>query len=95
MPSYGVLRERHCPRCGREVDLPLGALCDACRAEVARRARRIARRASLAAVGLFGVWALWNVPPDPHARLVAGVAALLIWLLVRTIAFRTAREWLS
>jgi hypothetical protein len=95
MPSFGALRERHCPRCGREVDLPLGALCDECRARIARRARGIARRVSLASVALFGVWAWWRVPPDPNARLVAGLAALAIWLIIRTITFRTVREWLS
>ena len=93
MPSFGVLRETQCPRCGRDVDLPFGQLCRDCMATVRARARRVARRTALVSVGLFGGWTLWQLPPDRTVRMVAGGAALAIWLIMYTIAFRAAREW--
>ena len=95
MQSFGVLRETQCPRCGGDVDLPFGSLCPDCAGRVRVRARRIARRAALVALGAFGVWVLWRLPSDPTVRLVAGGAALVIWLIVYTITLRAIREWLS
>lgn len=95
MQSFGVLRETQCPRCARDVDLPFGALCADCAAQVRVRARRIARRVALVAVGFFAAWALWHLPRDPTVRMVAGGGALAIWLIMYTITFRAAREWLS
>jgi hypothetical protein len=87
------MRERECPRCHREVDLPLGELCATCRGEVERRAARVARWVSLATTALFGIYATAVLPIDRTARMV-GAAATVVWfLIVRRLAHRVAREW--
>lgn len=95
MPSFGGLRESQCPRCHRDVDLPLGELCADCRRAVVRRARRMARRAALLAVAVFGVWVITSLPPDHTVRAVAGVGAVATWGLVYLVVYRAVREWLS
>ena len=92
-PSFGGLRERECPRCHREVDLPLGELCPVCRAEVARRAGRVARWVSLTTTLGFGVYAMLALPYDRTARLVGAVATLAWFVIVRRLTLRVAREW--
>jgi hypothetical protein len=77
------------------VDLPLGALCDACRREIDTRAARLARWVSLGTTALFAAYAMTALPPEPNARLV-GAAATLIWFVVaRRVAFQMARTWLE
>lgn len=95
MPSFGVLREHECPRCGRPVDLPMGEMCADCARTVQRRARSAARRAAIVAVLLFGVWVVTSVPGEPGARMVAGAAALVTWVLVYLIVYRAVRTWLA
>jgi len=92
-PSFGGLRERECPRCHREVDLPLGELCAACRREIDGRAARVARWVSLGTTLLFGLYVMTALPIDRTARMV-GAAATVIWfLIVRRVVQRVAREW--
>lgn len=94
-PSFGGLRERECPRCHRAVDLPLGALCDACRRELDVHAGRVARWVSLLTTLAFGVYATVVLPPHQTARLV-GAAGTVVWYLVaRRVAFQVARTWLE
>jgi hypothetical protein len=94
-PSFGGLRERECPRCHREVDLPLGTLCDACRLEIERRARRVARWVSLLTTAAFGVYAMLALPYDRTARLVGAAATVTWYVVVRRGARRGAREWFA
>jgi hypothetical protein len=92
-PSFGGLRERECPRCHREVDLPLGELCRACRAEIDRRAARVARWVSLSTTLAFGLYATLVLPYDQTARLVGAAATVAWFVIVRRLALRVAREW--
>lgn len=93
-PSFGGLLEHECPRCGREVELPFGALCHACVQEIDARARRLGRRVALVTTAALGAWILWRMPPDPTARLVGAAAVLAWYILTRTIVTRTARQFL-
>jgi len=92
-PSFGGLVEHECPRCGREVELPFGALCPFCVREVEGRARRLARRVALVTTAMLGAYILWRMPPDPTARLVAAAAVVAWYVLTRVIVSRTAREF--
>lgn len=93
-PSFGGLRERECPRCHREVDLPLGELCTACTREIRTRAARVARWVSLLTTVGFAVYVMAVLPPDRAPRLV-GAAATVVWFLVtRRITARVVTEWL-
>lgn len=92
-PSFGGVREHECPRCHREVDLPLGELCAVCQREIDGRAARVARWVSLGTTVVFGVYATAVLPFDRTARMV-GAAATVVWfLIVRRLAQRVAREW--
>jgi len=92
-PSFGVLREKECPRCHRAVELALGDLCEACTREILLRAARAARWVSLVTTLLFAVYVMSVLPPLQVPRLV-GAAATVTWFLVtRRIAARIAAEW--
>jgi hypothetical protein len=92
-PSFGVLRERECPRCHRAVELPLGELCDACRREIAVRAGRVARWVSLLTTLAFGAYVMLALPPLQVPRLVGAAATVTWFLLTRRIVERVAGEW--
>jgi hypothetical protein len=92
-PSFGAVRERECPRCHREVDLPLGELCAACRGEIERRAARVARWVSLGTTLLFGLYAMAVLPIDRTARMVGAAATVAWFVIVRRVVQRVAREW--
>ena len=93
-PSFGVLRERECPRCHRTVDLPLGELCDACTREINGRAARAARWVSLVTTLAFGLYVMSVLPPFQVPRMI-GAAATVTWFLVtRRITARIVGEWL-
>jgi hypothetical protein len=91
----GGLVEHQCPRCGREVRLPLGALCGECRAEIERKARRLGRWASGISTILLGLYVLARMPPDPYARVVSAVGVVIWYLLSNLVVRRAARELLS
>jgi hypothetical protein len=77
------------------VDLPLGALCAACRREIDTRAARLARWVSLASTAVFGAYAMVVLPAERAARIV-GAAATLVWfIVVRRVVFQMARTWLE
>jgi len=92
-PSFGVLRERECPRCHRAVDLPLGELCDACRREIGHRAARVARWVSLGTTLAFGVYVMAVLPPLQMPRLVGAAATVTWYLVTRRIVHHVAGEW--
>lgn len=93
-PSFGGLVEHECPRCGREVELPFGALCAACVREIERRARRLGRRVALGTTLVLGLYIVWRMPPDPTARLVGATAVVIWYVVTRLIVVRVAREFL-
>lgn len=94
-PFFGVLLEHECPRCHREVELPLGELCVQCRRAIERRARRLARL--IAAVTTLGiaVYVLVQVPPERTARLVGAMGIGIWYLLTNLVMRRVLRELLS
>lgn len=94
-PSFGGLIEHECPRCGREVELPFGALCRECLQQIERRARRLGRRVALVTTAVLGTYLILRLPPDPTARLVGAAAVLAWYVLTRSIVTRTARQFLS
>ncbi|GBD32329.1 MAG: hypothetical protein KatS3mg081_1932 [Gemmatimonadales bacterium] len=94
-PFAGGLVEHECPRCGREVRLPLGALCGECRAQIERKARKLGRWASGISTLLLVVYVLIRLPPDPYARLVSAVGVVVWYLLSNLVVRRAARELLS
>jgi hypothetical protein len=92
-PSLGALRERECPRCHREVDLPLGDLCDTCAREIRVRAGRLARWVSLLTTLGFGIYVMMVLPQARVPRLVGAVATVTWYLVMRRIAVRVGGEW--
>ncbi len=94
-PFLGVLVEHECPRCQREVELPLGELCPACRQEIERRAHRIGRLVALVSTIGVGIYVLLKMPAEPTSRMV-GAASIAIWyLLTYLVVKRILREYLK
>jgi endogenous inhibitor of DNA gyrase (YacG/DUF329 family) len=94
-PFVGGLVEHHCPRCGREVLLPLGALCSECRAQIERKARKLGRWASGISTILLGLYVVLRLPAEPYARLVSAIGVVIWYLLSNLVVRRAARELLS
>ena len=94
-PFYGVLVEHECPRCHREVELPLGELCGQCRADIARRASRIARIVAGASTVLVAIYVILRIPGYPTARAVGAAAVLMWYVLSYLIVRRTLETFLS
>jgi hypothetical protein len=89
----GVLVEHECPRCHREVELPLGQLCGACTAAIERRARNLARIVAAVSTVAFGVYVFVPFPADQRTRLV-GTAGIAIWyVLSNLVVRRVLRQW--
>ncbi|MBI4501442.1 MAG: hypothetical protein HY700_09805 [Gemmatimonadetes bacterium] len=82
--------EHECPRCHRAVELPLGALCRSCVAEIERRAARWGNRISLVTTIVLAVYMyFFRLSPDPTARLVSAMA-IVIWFALSNIVVRRA-----
>lgn len=94
MPLLGGLVEHECPRCRRPVQLPLGALCDACRREIEARARRIGRWAAAVTTVLVAGYVWLRLPPEPipMQRVVALVGVAAWYILTYLVVKRSARE---
>ena len=87
------LTEKHCPRCDREVNLPLGALCRTCRAEIEARARKFGLLASLAVTIPVAFSAFSGLPDNQTSRTVAIAGVLVCFVLVNVIVRRIVREF--
>lgn len=95
MPLLSGLPEVPCAKCGRRVPgLAWTALCPECRWEREGRARRLSSRIALAGTAALGVYLLFRLPPDPTARLYAGLAVVVTYLIIRRIVTRLAMEFL-
>lgn len=93
-PFVGGLIEHECPRCHRPVQLPMGALCRDCRAEIEARAARLARWVSSGSTALLLLYVLSRLPADSRGRLVVAVGVAAWYLLSTLVVRRAARELL-
>ena len=91
-PLPSGLTEKHCPRCDRQVNLPLGVLCGHCRAEINRRARKISLIVAAVTTVPVAVKVMWDLPDNQMSRTVAIVGVVAWFALVATITRRVVRE---
>jgi len=95
MPLPSGLPEVPCAKCGRRVPgLAWAALCPECRWEREARARRLSSRVALAATAAMALYLALRLPADRTARVYAGIAVVVTYLIVRRIATRLAMEFL-
>lgn len=95
-PLLGVLVEHQCPRCAQPVELPLGALCEACTATLERAASRWARWVAVGTAALLGAYLWWRLPADPlPVQRLVGTLGVGLWFVVTyRVVKRIAREFL-
>ena len=95
-PFASGLVEHECPRCHREVELPLGQLCRQCRAEIDRKAARAGYLVALISTAAVAVYVLRQlVPGDTLGRNVS-IAGIVVWfILSNMVVRRIVREWIS
>jgi len=94
-PFFGVLVEEECPRCHRQIELPLGDLCRQCRQDIARRAGRIARIvAAVTTVGL-GFYVALAMPRDSTSRMVGAMSVIAWYILVNLVVRRVLTQHLQ
>jgi len=91
-PLPGMLVEHECPRCGREVELPLGEICSHCEREIETRARRIGRMVALTTTVALAAYVYLRMPEDATARLVGGASVLAWYILTGLVTRRILRE---
>lgn len=87
--------EHECPRCHRQVELPLGEICGDCRRSIERRASRIARLVALGSTVVFGAYVALRVPDDATARMVSGMSVAIWYVLTNLIVKRVLRQHLN
>jgi len=80
-PLFGTALEHECPRCHTEVELPLGELCQDCRAAINMRARRISRYVALGTTLPFAAYVYFRLPDDSTLRLV-GISTVVAWYII-------------
>ena len=94
-PLLGALLEHECPRCGREVELPLGEICHECRAAIEGRAGKISRLAAVTTALVLAVYVYARFPDDPTSRLV-GLSSVIAWyVIIALVVKRVLREVLK
>ena len=80
-PLLGTAIEHECPRCHKEVELPLGELCPDCRAGIKMRARKISRYVALGTTVPYAVYVYFRLPEDPTLRMV-GLSTVVAWYII-------------
>jgi len=94
-PLSGALIGHECPRCGREVELPLGDICGECWANIERRAGKISRIVAIATTAGLAVYVYLRMPDYPTAKVV-GLAAIVAWYIITgLVTKRIMREALK
>lgn len=83
-PMLGTAVEHECPRCHREVELPLGELCTDCKAANEMRARKISRFVALGTTLPYAVYVYLRLPVDPTLRMVS-VGTVLAWYVITAL----------
>jgi uncharacterized OB-fold protein len=94
-PLLGSLIEHECPRCGREVELPLGEICAHCTRAIESRARKIGRLVALTTAVALAIYVYLRMPEDPTARMVGGASVLAWYILTGVVVRRVLREALK
>ncbi len=94
-PFLGVLVEHECPRCQRQVELPLGEICGDCHKEIERRASRIGRLVALASTVVVAIYVLVRMPAEPTPRMVGAMSIAIWYLLSYLVVKRVLREYLK
>ena len=88
------LVEHECPRCHREVELPLGALCRICRGEIEKRASKVALIGSGVSTALVAAYVVTRLPAGETMARNVGIGAIVVWfLLSNTTVKRIMRQW--
>ena len=80
-PLLGTAIEHECPRCHKEVELPLGELCQDCKAAIKVRARKISRYVAMGTTVPFAIYVYFRLPEDPTLRLL-GVSTVVAWYIL-------------
>ena len=80
-PLLGTVLEHECPRCRTAVELPLGELCQDCRAAIQMRARKISRYVALGTTLPFAAYVYLRLPDDSTLRLV-GLSSVVAWYII-------------
>lgn len=94
-PFAGLLVEHECPRCGSEVELPLGEICGSCWSEIERRAGKLARLVAISTTLGLAAYVYLRMPPDATSRLV-GLSAIVAWYIITgLVTKRIVREVLK
>ena len=77
----GTAVGHECPRCHKEIDLPLGELCQDCKDQISLRARKISRYVAMWTTIPFAAYVYFRLPEDSTLRL-AGVGAVAAWYVI-------------
>jgi hypothetical protein len=94
-PLSGALIEHECPRCDREVELPLGDICGSCLADIERRAGKISRIVAITTTAGLAVYVYLRMPDYPTAKVV-GLTAIVAWYIITgLVTKRIMREVLK
>jgi hypothetical protein len=80
-PLLGTALGHECPRCHKEVDLPLGDFCQDCKETITLRARKISRYVALGTTLPFGAYVYLRLPDDSTLRLV-GLSSVVAWYII-------------
>ncbi len=93
-PSFGVFVEHECPRCHREVELPLGEICRECNRALDRKAGRVGRWVAAMSTLAMALYVWLRVADDPTAKMV-GIMGIVAWyVLTYLVTKRVVREYL-
>ena len=80
-PLLGTAIGHECPKCHKDVDLPLGELCADCKENIKQRARKISRYVAIGTTIPFATYVYFRLPEDPTLRMV-GLSSVVAWYII-------------
>ena len=80
-PFLGTAVGHECPRCHKEVELPLGAICPDCKEAIKQRARKVSRYVAIGTTIPFAAYVYIRLPEDSTLRLV-GLSSVVAWYII-------------
>lgn len=95
LPFFGVFTEDECPRCHRQIQLPLGEVCRECREDIALRAARIARLVAAGTTIMVAIYAMVVMPTDSMSRMVGAMSVVVWYILVNLVVRRVLNQYLT